>query len=755
MARLEPAFALMDVNPGDVLGIRGFRDSSSSSSSSSSLVVVTTNRRIFVWDISSRRLTRSFILSETGEFFTTPAFLSKDQDGALVLQSVVNGVLWIWLLDAADFRSEAIKVELPFAAVDAAPILSGVDAAPIPSGVDAAPIPSNVDAAPIPSGVALLSKDGRAGIVSGAEKHFSEIPLAAAEKIGGRRGGRGEEEPEAEAPALTWSRIVLGCSAQLHSSHLRVLDFVHQTVNQAAFPDETTVVQRDQKSRLETTPEFASSGASSTFVRRNSFCFVVGHQIIEVRMGGNGLLEELFRGSLEREVRVLWIHPNEDFFFCIVHHSSSSSSSSSSSLQICSLRLNTILASQSVDVLPTELRCRETCAVVGDSFCLLEGRRVSVFPFSSPAFASLLSSNLGKQTASSILDSQNCLSWQRSRKRVRDDAGFTTTPEAPALRRPKEDALTAFLKLASSSPQEEAAFVASLQPPNSAPEAGLSATFEALLDLLSATGIDAEKKETFWPEELFRYLLTRVVVRRWESVIDVILLHSSLACMELALHQPGIDAPSLCRLLRFCVALKNGDDDENDQKLGAKNMSKSDEIATACSSSPSISSLSPRRLLFQIVSTPVREESLRLALKTLPEAEIDDVLETLLAALKEEEEEEKEEKEEEEEKEADDEEEEETPSPSLPRAALFRWITLLIDAHFFRFVLDDDDRRAGLLRQAESQVEQVQAYFATRDGLDALMDRMRQRALILRGPGAPLKTTMAPEDDYCIQLIEI
>ena len=81
MAQLEPGFSLMDVQPGDAWGIRGFQDAASSSS----WVVVTTNRRLFVWDISSRRLSRSFVASEKEEFFTTSAFIAPDQDGGTIL----------------------------------------------------------------------------------------------------------------------------------------------------------------------------------------------------------------------------------------------------------------------------------------------------------------------------------------------------------------------------------------------------------------------------------------------------------------------------------------------------------------------------------------------------------------------------------------------------------------------------------------------------------------------------------------------
>ena len=74
----------MDVQPGDAVGIRGFQDAASSSS----VVVVTTNRRLFVWDISSRRLSRSFVASEKEEFFTTPAFIALDQDGGTVFDGI-------------------------------------------------------------------------------------------------------------------------------------------------------------------------------------------------------------------------------------------------------------------------------------------------------------------------------------------------------------------------------------------------------------------------------------------------------------------------------------------------------------------------------------------------------------------------------------------------------------------------------------------------------------------------------------------
>ena len=229
------------------------------------------------------------------------------------------------------------------------------------------------------------------------------------------------------------------------------------------------------------------------------------------------------------------------------------------------------------------------------------------------------------------------------------------------------------------------------------------------------------------------------------QVIDVLLLHSHVGCMELALRQPGIDAASLCRLLRFCVtwSLSHDEDAHSHHRDDHE-----DADGVAPEASPAAVSPTPRRLLYQIVSTPVREESLRGALKTLPAAEIDDALDWLLAAGQGE-------GEEEETPEETQEEEGERPDSAIPRAALFRWITLLIDAHFFHFVVGGDERRARLLRQAESLVQDVQAYFATRDGLDALMDRMRQRALILRGKGAPLKTQMGPEEDYCIQIFEI
>merc|ERR1712228_1078381 len=93
-------------------------------------------------------------------------------------------------------------------------------------------------------------------------------------------------------------------------------------------------------------------------------------------------------------------------------------------------------------------------------------------------------------------------------------------------------------------------------------------------------------------------------------------------------------------------------------------------------------------------------------------------------------------------------------APPLPRAALLHWMTLLIDSHFVEFILGEDERRIRLLRQVESLVQDVEAYFHTRDALDGLLDKMRQKCW-LSGCGKALKTSMGPDEDYCIQIMEI
>ena len=149
-------------------------------------------------------------------------------------------------MDAPDFRSDATKIPLPFHAVDAAPI---------------------------PDGVALLAKDGRAGVVSGAPKIFFEIQAPAESENGG-----------APEPAPISSPIVAWRAAQLRRpSDLRWIDFVSRTVHQTVWSD----------------PLPAEETTTSAFMRGDSSCCLVGQQLVEVRRGASGHVEEVMRRTLE------------------------------------------------------------------------------------------------------------------------------------------------------------------------------------------------------------------------------------------------------------------------------------------------------------------------------------------------------------------------------------------------------------------------------------------------------------------------
>ena len=94
-------------------------------------------------------------------------------------------------------------------------------------------------------------------------------------------------------------------------------------------------------------------------------------------------------------------------------------------------------------------------------------------------------------------------------------------------------------------------------------------------------------------------------------------------------------------------------------------------------------------------------------------------------------------------------------SPLPPsHEAILRWITLLVDSHFVEFILGDDDRRFRLLCEAECFAHDVEGFFNTRDSLDALLGDMRQRRA-LYDDGRTLKTVMGPDDDYCIQVMDV
>ena len=69
MAKLETHYPLSDVDASAIIGLNHHED----------VVVMTTSARIFVIDISSRRVTRSFPMEE--ESFTSPAIMLTSPDG--------------------------------------------------------------------------------------------------------------------------------------------------------------------------------------------------------------------------------------------------------------------------------------------------------------------------------------------------------------------------------------------------------------------------------------------------------------------------------------------------------------------------------------------------------------------------------------------------------------------------------------------------------------------------------------------------
>jgi len=544
-----------------------------------------------------------------------------------------------------------------------------------------------------------------------------------------------------------WSQIVDGLSATLDFSESgRLFDFVNKTV--VVF--ETNITDEGSA---------ASPTKGSAFLRRNSVCHVVGDALTEISLDDDEEEEwEINHVFLEEGTRVLWIHPKNDVFFCVSTTSapsSSPSSSSSSSLQMRSLKFNTLLASQAVGAEYSSFHHR-ACCTVGDYFCVVDGNQLSLYPYAFPTTSSLLSSHFGKKLPPTIdspslphhlsngQTTTNSRSWHQCRKRGWSYFQDAADDGETSARRPRQDEAAASLKIPASSAEEEASFLEQLRrrDASSQTKTELARMFDTLVEILLEKlerQKDDASKASFWPNNLFRFLMSSSVVNKWDSVIDLLVRRSDLTSIDLALRQPGIDAVSLCRLLRFCISLPDDDDEEKD---------KTDSKDSSSPSSPS-SVVSKTQLLLGIVTAPVREENARKALKAFRDDEIDDILETLVSLLKRGDEEE------------DDVDAEEdgvvAPKPShssVRHAALFRWITLLVDSHFFQFVIGNDERRSHLLQRAESAVHEVEAYFMTRDGLDRLMDDMRRRAA-LSNKGKPLKTSMGREDDYCIQVFEI
>lgn len=243
----------------------------------------------------------------------------------------------------------------------------------------------------------------------------------------------------------------------------------------------------------------------------------------------------------------------------------------------------------------------------------------------------------------------------------------------------------------------------------------LATMFEALVEML----VSKKAAEIVWPEELFKFLMSRSIVGRWDSVVDLLIERSDLPAIDLALRRPGIDAANLCRLLRFVATLPNA----------AIDSKKTDK----------------RHLLLQIVSLSVRDEDAMKVLKTIPVAEAVNIIETLLTLLKDE---------------ANllDEESEindsSAPVPmTLPHASILHWITLLVDSHFLDFIMGDDEKYFQLLADLETFTHDLEGYFQTREALDGLLGDMKER-MALYGGGGALKLAMGPKDDYCIQVIE-
>ena len=219
------------------------------------------------------------------------------------------------------------------------------------------------------------------------------------------------------------------------------------------------------------------------------------------------------------------------------------------------------------------------------------------------------------------------------------------------------------------------------------------------------------------------------------QVVELLIARLDLQTIDLALRQPGIDAASLCRLLRLVSSFP-------DETTAPKESKGTDVVST---------SIDKRHLLLRIVSLSVRDEDAKKVLKTIPVAETVGIIETLLGLLKREtgsvgEGDENEEEEEEE-------EEEERSSPlTLPHASLLHWITLLIDSHFLDFIMGDDEKNLELLGELEDFTHDLEGYFHTREALDGLLEDMKER-VALYGGGAS-KTKMGSEDDYCIQVID-
>lgn len=474
------------------------------------------------------------------------------------------------------------------------------------------------------------------------------------------------------------------------------------------------------------------------FLHRNSICVTDDQTLTEWRLetSTNDTKSVSKRSerhiSLGDDVRVLQVLPERDVFFCF-----NPSSSSSSTLQIRSLKFNTVFASQPIDEVSASSDVSAISCLIGDALCVVVGSRIVTYPFHIPASSCLLSSNFGKKaldSATSITDS-DAGGWLRHRKRGRIVASEASgsKPSQPSSH------YATTMSLAASSAEEEAALLSRLgsgRDSTKSTKTDMTKMFQALVDVLTEKmkGSTEADSASHWPERLLRFLMANAEIRRWDAVIDLLLLRKDAPALDFVSNQPTIDESGLCRLLCFFSALPDNDDDD----VGRGK----DEVATQPSSSPSIDK---RQSLLRIISTPIRHEDVKRALKTFSIEEVVEMLEALVGFSK---------------QSADDVEEEEqeesgkskAASCSLPHAALFRWITLLIDSHFVEFLVSEDDRRIDLLHRVETFTQDVEVYFQTRDALDGVLGDMRRRR---SQTGTSFKTSMDPGEDYCIQIMEI
>jgi len=352
MARLDAAFDLADIDASSVIGLRAHH-----ASSTSSHVIVTAARRILVIDVASRRVTRSFTSTEDGEIFASPALVHASDDGVAQLHCVVGTHLWIWPLDAPDLKSNVVKIPLPFCAVEAAAL---------------------------PDGVGLRSADGRACVVVVNGKHD-----------GGPVDPRVVEfanQKESISSSSASSEIFEGRSATVRwmadgSFKGRIYDFHTRTTEEISLEASEATTTKKRKKKTTT----FKSKSMKVFLHRNSICVTDGQTMSEWRleMGGKKT-ESPTKGhiSFGGEVRVLQILPEKDVIFCVC-----SSSSSPSTLQMRSLKYNTVFASQPINEASFKSDVCTISCLIGDALCMVDGSRLVSYPFYIPASSCLLSSN--------------------------------------------------------------------------------------------------------------------------------------------------------------------------------------------------------------------------------------------------------------------------------------------------------------------------------------------------------------------------